>query len=232
MSVETPAATTRHRMHRPFLVYLILALFFLGLFAVWTALVIADVFDASDLHLATACQAHVDEHPWWRGFMVVVTELGGVRANLLIAASGAAWMWWHHRRRFAIAWCLIALLAGSLIEGLKVGVGRDRPDEELRDRHIHQWTKSYPSGHATSSVVAYGMLGFALLPVVHRRPRKILFTSAMVIVVILIGFSRIYLRAHWFSDVAGGFLLGLAYMHGCLTIYLWRRPRGVHPKPV
>jgi membrane-associated phospholipid phosphatase len=230
MSAETP--TAHHPLRRPFVVYLFLALLFLGLFAVWTSLVIGDVFDAWDLHLATACQAHGDEHPHCRDVMVVITELGGVRANFVVAVGGAIWMWWHHRRRFAIAWCLIALLAGLLIEGLKVEVGRDRPEQALRDRHIHQVTKSYPSGHATSSVVAYGMLGFALLPIIRGRPRKLLFSAAMALLVLLIGSSRIYLRAHWFSDVAGGFLLGLAYTAVCLTIYLWRRRWAAHRNPV
>jgi undecaprenyl-diphosphatase len=218
-------AAPTYRLRRPFLVHLALSIFFLTFFACWTLLVIAQMFAILDLDLAEACQVHSNDHPTIRGAMVFITELGGVRANMAIAAGGAIWMWWHHRRRFAIAWCLIALVAGLLVEGLKEGVGRDRPEVALRDPHIHQINKSYPSGHATSSVVAYGMLGFALLPVIHRRPRKLLFTAAMALLVVLIGFSRIYLRAHWFSDVAGGFLLGLAYTNLCLAIYLWRRQR-------
>lgn len=221
MSLQSPTVTATP-MRRPFFVYLGLASLFLVLFVGWTIAMISGSFLPIDTSLASACRDHSQEHPAWRLLMVLVTETGGWRANIVMAVVGALWLWWHHRRRFAIAWCLIALVAGLLTEGLKVSVGRDRPEEAIRDSHINQTTLSYPSGHSVSSVVAYGMLGFALLPLIHRRHRKLLLAAALTTLVGFIGFSRIYLRAHWFSDVIGGFLLGLAYMHVCLTIYLWR----------
>src|SRR4051812_11589331 len=68
-------------LHRPFLACLTLAVLFLTAFGGWTALVTAQAFDAWDTHVA---ETFAGRHwPRWRTFMVVVTETGGITANVL-----------------------------------------------------------------------------------------------------------------------------------------------------
>jgi undecaprenyl-diphosphatase len=100
---------------------------------------------------------------------------------------------------------------------IKVTVHRARPVDDL----YTGWSNfSFPSGHSTENAVLYGFLAFL---VCRNLPpaRRIGVAFAAAVLIILIAFSRVYLGAHWFSDVAGGLafamtwltLLSIAYLH-------------------
>ena len=82
------------------------------------------------------------------------------------------------------------------------------------------------------SVTFYGLLAYLVWHSVKNKTLRWRLIVLLILWMHVIGFSRIYLRAHWFSDVVGGFLLGLAYTSVCLTIYLWRRQWAAHRNPV
>ena len=215
--------TLSHHSRRPFRVFAAVSLLFFLAFSGWTAAVLnVPAISAYDRDLADACAAHASEHPALRLLMVVATHSGGRNASALIALGGALWMWRHHRRRFAFAWLIIAIIYGIMTYGLKEIVGLPRPAEEMRDSEIHVDNKSYPSGHAMGAIVGYGMLGFVLLQRIKNWPRRLAIGAALAAWILLIGISRVYLRAHWGSDVVGGWFIGLAYMNLCLAIYFWR----------
>lgn len=87
----------------------------------------------------------------------------------------------------------------------KYGFGRERP-EFLTE--IVAATPSFPSGHATSAMAVYGFIAYVLSreAVTVKRRFEIVFWSMVLIV--LIGFSRMLLSLHYASDVAAGFLVG------------------------
>ncbi len=66
---------------------------------------------------------------------------------------------------------------------------------------------SFPSGHSMSAMVVYGFLAF-LLARLGPPGRLSLVTSALVLLIPTIGFSRMFLSLHYASDVLGGFLVG------------------------
>jgi undecaprenyl-diphosphatase len=69
------------------------------------------------------------------------------------------------------------------------------------------------------SVVGYGLLVYLLLlPLLRRRRDRLAVVLAVTTLVLLIGFSRVYLRAHYLSDVIGGFALGAAWLGVCIAI--------------
>jgi undecaprenyl-diphosphatase len=80
---------------------------------------------------------------------------------------------------------------------------------------------SFPSGHAIMAVTFYGLLVYVLQHTIDIGWMKFLLTFLLVILVILIGFSRVYLRVHYASDVLGGFIIGLLWLLISLAIIKW-----------
>ena len=80
-------------------------------------------------------------------------------------------------------------------------------------------------------MVGYGALAFAGLYVLRRRWAKALLIALVAMTLLVIGWTRIYLRAHWCSDVLGGWALGLAWLALCVAIVdcLWRSEKSESP---
>lgn len=98
----------------------------------------------------------------------------------------------------------LGVLIGLIIKNI---VQRTRPENLLETDY------SFPSLHATASILLYGWLAFYLWK--QGRQRKAL---VLLLVPLLIGFSRIYLGVHWFSDVLGGLLFGGGWL---LMMQFW-----------
>ena len=93
--------------------------------------------------------------------------------------------------------------AGLLNEGVRVLVGR--PPPPVADMLAQR--PAYPSGHAAMSIAAWGVLALLLARGHPLRVRAALLGGAAA-VILLVGVSQVYLGAHWFTDVLGGYILG------------------------
>ena len=80
---------------------------------------------------------------------------------------------------------------------------------------------SFPSGHAIMAVTFYGLLIYILQHTIEIDWLRWITTTLIVVLIILIGFSRIYLRVHYASDVLGGFIIGLLWLLISLAIIKW-----------
>lgn len=134
----------------------------------------------------------------------VVTELGAFPTVLgLVVATSALLI---ARRRYAEAVVLVVglVMVYIAVNVTKEAIDRPRPTESL----VTTSGDAYPSGHA-----AYAMAWIAVAVTLTRRLRLVT-TGTLVFIALAIaaavGASRIYLRAHWWSDVAGGWGLGAA----------------------
>lgn len=103
---------------------------------------------------------------------------------------------------------------------IKTIVARPRPNSPL----IHQLEHfvkpdSFPSGHV---LLYLGLYGFLLIAV-YAKLKKSLFRNALILIlsllIVLIGFSRIYVGAHWFSDVLGSYLVGTLWLFLMIHLY-------------
>jgi membrane-associated phospholipid phosphatase len=80
---------------------------------------------------------------------------------------------------------------------------------------------SFPSGHSLMSVVTYGLLIFLVWNSPAKQLHRMLLIFCLALLILLIGFSRIYLRVHYFSDVIAGFSAGIIWLS--LSIFIIRK---------
>jgi membrane-associated phospholipid phosphatase len=115
----------------------------------------------------------------------------------------------------SIVWILVLLLGEFLNVELKDYVMRSRPPYH---EAAHAVGYSFPSGHSMGAFIAYGMLAYLLTLAIPKRRIQIAVVILLGSIVLLVGFSRMYLGAHWFSDVVGGFAAGAVWLGFCIGL--------------
>lgn len=138
--------------------------------------------------------------------------LPAVIITLAAVVAVAGWVKGQPRIAYAMVASVVAL-GGNTI--LKHVVHRARPDTMyVANMKIHSY--SFPSGHAFGAVVIYGLLAY--LAYTHLpAPYNLIFSVALVCLVILIGISRVFLGAHFPSDVLTGWVLGAVCLFLIIT---------------
>ena len=128
--------------------------------------------------------------------------------TLLIGASciAALWLWHRGGGRAGLVLIVVTLTGRLLGEAQKYWIARVRPD--LEPHLVVVKTNSFPSGHATSSMIFY--LALALLLASHRH--RFAAAGAAILLALLVGTSRVMLGVHWPSDVIGGWAFGLLWV--------------------
>jgi undecaprenyl-diphosphatase len=147
---------------------------------------------------------------WLDEAMSHVTTLGdGIVVTMLVfIVSVFLWLTWH---RWSVYLLLVGVLGGQVVNNvLKLVFNRPRP--EVMEWAAEVRTLSFPSGHAMSAIMAYGTVAY-LVGRLEPTPRMRRATWGIAALIVLsIGFSRIYLGVHYPSDVLGGFIAGLAWL--------------------
>ena len=201
---------------------LLLGFLFLALFAAgWGFLaVLQDVLAKDPLVAADQGVYHFFQSlrtTWADNVFVAITELGDSFVNIALSCAVLGVLLARKCYRSAGFWVL-AVVGGLLgTQLLKWVLHLPRPVA------IYHGASSYgfPSGHTTMSVILYGFLAILLVRKLAGKWRWGLF-SGVLLLAFVIGISRLYLGAHWLSDVLGGFfigtswvaLLGIAYLKG------------------
>lgn len=144
--------------------------------------------------------------------MLSITSLGDPVVLLLICLGLGIGPLYNSRRSEATTLGIAAVGAIGLNCWLKALFGRARP--ALWDRLINVGLHSFPSGHAMASIAVYGFLAYILAKQFPQWRGRI-FTLTVVLIV-AIGFSRLYLGVHWPTDVVAGYAIGLAWLIFCL----------------
>lgn len=144
---------------------------------------------------------------WLDSVMVAITELGSAFVSVPVIAVVAIVLATRRCWRSLGYWLAAMAFARLLVWAIKTSVGRARPIELYSG--VEQF--SFPSGRAASSIVLYGFLAF-LLARGKSHAQKVAITLLAAVIVVLISFSRLYLGAHWMSDVLASLALGTAWI--------------------
>lgn len=151
--------------------------------------------------------------------MLGITFLGQPSVLVVLSLSLGIWLLFQRRRAEATTLAITAIGAAGLNYWLKELFARDRP--ALWDRVVDVRYYSFPSGHAMVSVVMYGLIGY-LLAKTFPRWRGLIFILT-VLLVVAIGFSRLYLGVHWPTDIAAGYAAGLVWLIACIYTLDWQK---------
>jgi membrane-associated phospholipid phosphatase len=156
---------------------------------------------------------------WGDAALVAVTEFGDAQVVIPVAgAVFAAFLALGHTR--AARYLVIAFVGTSVwVEAVKWLLHRSRPVELYRGTLQF----SFPSGHAAMAMTLYGLLALLLAYQAPARLQRGLIGTALSLVV-LISFSRIYLGAHWLSDVLAGLTFAAAWVALLAIFYIRRQP--------
>lgn len=172
-----------------------------------------DTITVIDVHLAQ--WFHQRAHPGFTGFMFFITHWNGIVGASIMGALLALWFW----RRGAHYWLIVALTAmpgGMLLNvALKQVFRRARPsfDEPL----LTLSTYSFPSGHTAAATIFYGLLACFLVRRTRNWRLRALAVAGAACMVALVALSRMYLGAHYLSDVLAAAFEGAAWLAVCIT---------------
>lgn len=161
----------------------------------------------------------VREVSWLIQVMSLITDLGSPIFFALLSILVFIWLGWRKRWMEAVFTYICLLSAWLLMDYLKLVFERPRPMGEV---FTVAAGFSFPSGHAMISMAYYGFL--AVLLFTQYRSRWSRFVAIGFLALILcIGFSRIYLNVHYFSDVMVGYVLGLLVLYANWRGLAWAR---------
>ena len=144
-------------------------------------------------------------------FFRLVTTLGSEIFIALLVVATLVFLWKKGLHRYMVP--LVVGMVGSTASMfvIKYIVARPRP----LGAAIIETGYSFPSGHATASVMLYGFLLFVILRE-GKHTRLVMLMQALIpLLIILIGLSRLYLGVHYVSDVIGGYALGGLWLYFC-----------------
>ncbi len=190
-------------------------------------MILTAVVAAGTLHSLDVDVSHAMTDAWRPQLRVAFLGLalfGGLEMTTLVAAGLGLWLWRHHFGMDALA--VLALPVGDILELLYKRIV-DHPGPPLAIQHgdgpsltmllgSSLDVGSFPSGHMVRTVIAYGLLAFVIARLTERRWLR---WAAVIVAVLLIAaesFDRVYLQAHWETDVLGGLLLGGLTLAGAI----------------
>jgi membrane-associated phospholipid phosphatase len=196
--------------------------------ALWIVVAMWVVAGAISLAMAIQVSADwiqsVDDRVY--GFVIENEVSALVRFGEFLGVVGSAWVMApvaigiamflgvKHRSNALAIWVSAFAVSQLISITMKNLYGRPRPPLPL----VETTSFSFPSGHAiTGAVVAIGLM-LVLVPPARRRP---LYWTIALIYVIAMAWGRIYVRAHWLSDVTAGVAIGVAVVLTGALLFLW-----------
>jgi membrane-associated phospholipid phosphatase len=139
-----------------------------------------------------------------------ITTFGNFATLIVVVVIAVAVLWRRGERTDALFVAVAFLGAQVLSSGMKLGFRRERPF--FPDPLATESTFSFPSGHALVSLAVYGSIALVVARRLPRRRDRILLLAATGLLVLAIGFSRLYLGVHFLSDVLAGYAAGIAWL--------------------
>lgn len=167
------------------------------------------VFPASTIDRSFSQEVQEHQNPALDALMKTVSWFGYMPYSLILVLLTALVFYVSKYRKEAL-FIVLTLTSGIVSTAVKVAVHRPRPTKDMVTILEKAGHQSFPSGHTLFYVMFFGFLIVLMRHLKSISPvLRLLVTSLSLILIFTIPFSRIYLGAHWFTDVLGGFMLGV-----------------------
>jgi undecaprenyl-diphosphatase len=178
------------------------------------ALAVVNPFSSADHGLAT--WFHERLTPTFVTILHAFTEFGSSEWIGIVLFALVLFFAWK-RSWLPLATLIVAVPGGMLLnEWLKVLVHRHRP---FVDGPFVDWSGySFASGHTIAATLLYGQLMLFLLPLLKGRHSRLLCVLSAAFLVLLVGFSRIALGAHFLTDVLAAIIFGIVWLMLCMVL--------------
>jgi len=153
---------------------------------------------------------HNNINPMILSIMNFISYIGSER--FLIPAAAIAISYWLIKRNYYISKLLLVSTLGSysLNYILKQIFQRTRPFEYFL---VEQGGLSFPSGHSMVTMTLYSTIAFLLAKKTQDKSKKRIIHTIAILMICLMGISRIYLGVHWPTDIVGGYLAGYIFYY-------------------
>lgn len=210
------------RKQRTFYIEFILIALFVS-FIVLAAVARIVPYFPIDLFLTNAIQKI--QNPWFATLMQIISWPGFIpQIDILVAIIFVSL--YLMGLRFEAAITLVnATSVTSLNILIKTLVHRERPTIDVVHVAMNLKEYSFPSGHVMFYTSFFGFLFFIAFVFLKKMYLRTLICGLLLLLIILIGLSRVYLGAHWSSDVLGAYLFGLFWLIVTIFFYQWGKKR-------
>jgi undecaprenyl-diphosphatase len=147
----------------------------------------------------------------------------------VVAVGVAIWVWRAKKLKGRALWAGVTMMVGWAIgSGAKLVVQRERPIVD--DSVPHAQGYSFPSGHVLNITLAASVLVFLLWPLLSVTGRRIGIAVAALVVVV-VGLDRVFIGAHFPSDVVAGFILGVGIVYSSWIGFIGKTAASSSPGP-
>lgn len=170
-----------------------------------------------DLYITRSIQ--LIQYGWFSNLMILITEVGYPIQGSILTILVPLGLLAIKRKNDAITLFLSAAGAGLISVVFKAVISRPRPDPSLIDQlSLYTRNDSFPSGHVLFFMGFVGYLSYFCYIYFPKGWIRNISVGFCLLLLILMGMSRIYVGAHWFSDTLGAYLIGTVWLYGVIYI--------------